>query len=85
MSEETHNKLEDALREHFTDERSGAILTDYLITMAGVSLKANEPTTEYIWDCSSGPPHATLGLAQTAFDYQSNRFFEVDEDDEEED
>lgn len=65
MSAETHRKLEEALREHVTDETDGGYLTSW--TMAAAAASPNDAeSTHYVYANHDGAPHEWLGLQAMA-------------------
>lgn len=61
MSAETKRRLEQALRDHVTDEADGAYLTDFAV-VAAAALYDNPSATRYIHERSDSPFHTLLGL-----------------------
>lgn len=66
MSTETKNALDNAIAAHFEDEHDGAIISQYVIQMAGGSLEDyDEKRTAYLRETADSQPlHASIGLAR---------------------
>jgi hypothetical protein len=72
MSEKTKEDLDNAVQAHFADEMDGDLLTDYVITMTGISA-AEDRTHGYLHACSSHcAAHVAYGLAGMSLDFFSD-------------
>jgi hypothetical protein len=81
MSEKTKEALDNAVQAHFVDEMEGDLLTDYIITMTGISA-TEDRTHGYLHACSARcAAHVAYGLAGMSMDFFSD--LPGDDDDEE--
>lgn len=77
---EERKALTKALEDYFRMWSEGGLMTDYLVTIAGVAL-SEEHATQYAFTTSNSPLHSIIGLAELAKDRVAEWMYE-DEDDE---
>ena len=63
MSDDTRDKMEEAIRAHYQSELPGGLMTDYYLVIAGVP-NSSEPSTQYVFDASDSAIHSIIGLAR---------------------
>lgn len=69
MSRQTKDKMEAAIREHFSDMSSGAYMTDYFVVATGPAATTDERAHAYVYEDGESPYHITYGLIMMAQDY----------------